>query len=161
MFSTAAVIIDISTINRRFADQSLVQLFPTKLTFSLMLLHVFTACMCFVSIICICANCWFLSSVFYLRCVAVSRDKEEFPVLGSVAPQMCKHVRVHVCVISFSISPSRRSYGTESSKHWRERYVCAGGWNIFVPSPLLESFSRPVFTEAYRMCLMFPWQRKR
>lgn len=160
MFSTAAVIINISAINRRFADQSLAQLFPTKLTVSLLLLYVFTACMCFVSIICICPNCWFLSSVFYLCCTAVSQDKEEFPVLGSVAPQMCKHVRVYVCVISFSISPSRRSYSTESSKHWRERYVRRGG-NIFVPSPLLESFSRPVFTEAYRMCLMFPWQRKR
>lgn len=80
------------------------------------------------------------------------------PVLGSISSQMCIHMLVCVlCHIILKIIHNR-------IKQTLEGEMCAGGGvgggNIFVPSPL-ESFSRPVFTEAYRMCLMFPWQRKR
>lgn len=94
-----------------------------------------------------------------LHCFHAAREEFVCPVVSSIPTDVCTHASVCLCHIIFNIPISKITHNR--IKQTLEGEMCAGGVKHLCSLSSLESFSRPVFTEAYRMCLMFPWQRKR
>lgn len=102
----------------------------------------------------------FLPLVFQLfHGFQAAREGLAVPVFGSVPEKVYVFVHVCLCHIIFNIPISKITHNR--IKQTLEREMCAGGMKHLCSLCSLESLSRAVFTEAYRMCLMFPWQRKR
>lgn len=99
-------------------------------------------------------------SSFHLCRIAFT-PQERSPGRPALATDVYTYASACLCHIIFNIHISKIIHNR--IKQTLEGEMCAGGAGVKHLCSLssLESFSRPVFTEAYRMCLMFPWQRKR